>query len=58
MPKTSSGKVQRKLCRLQFLEGSLKAVGGWLGGPGSIRIETHWACGARGRVADQKEAVR
>jgi acyl-CoA synthetase (AMP-forming)/AMP-acid ligase II len=58
IPKTSSGKVQRKLCRLQFLEGGLKAVGSWLGGEGSIGIETHWACGARGRAAELKEVVR
>jgi acyl-CoA synthetase (AMP-forming)/AMP-acid ligase II len=31
VPKTSSGKIQRRLCRLQFLEGSLKPIGGWLG---------------------------
>jgi acyl-CoA synthetase (AMP-forming)/AMP-acid ligase II len=31
LPKTSSGKLQRKLCRLRFLEGSFELVGGWLG---------------------------
>jgi acyl-CoA synthetase (AMP-forming)/AMP-acid ligase II len=31
IPKTSSGKIQRQLCRLRFLEGSLEPIGGWLG---------------------------
>jgi acyl-CoA synthetase (AMP-forming)/AMP-acid ligase II len=29
IPKTSSGKVQRNLCRLQFLQGTLDAVAEW-----------------------------
>lgn len=29
VPKTSSGKVQRRLCRTQFLEGRLDALGEW-----------------------------
>jgi acyl-CoA synthetase (AMP-forming)/AMP-acid ligase II len=29
LPKTSSGKVQRKACKVQFLEGSLDLVGEW-----------------------------
>jgi acyl-CoA synthetase (AMP-forming)/AMP-acid ligase II len=29
IPKTSSGKVQRKACKSQFLEGSLEIVGEW-----------------------------
>jgi acyl-CoA synthetase (AMP-forming)/AMP-acid ligase II len=29
IPKTTSGKIQRRNCRAQFLEGSLEAVGTW-----------------------------
>ncbi|OZH55424.1 AMP-binding protein [Hydrocoleum sp. CS-953] len=29
IPKTTSGKIQRRLCRSQFLEGSLNLVGNW-----------------------------
>jgi acyl-CoA synthetase (AMP-forming)/AMP-acid ligase II len=29
IPKTSSGKIQRRACRTQFLEGSLNVVGEW-----------------------------
>ena len=27
--KTTSGKIQRRLCRIQFLEGTLNSVGNW-----------------------------
>ncbi len=29
IPKTTSGKIQRRLCRSQFLEGTLNSVGNW-----------------------------
>jgi acyl-CoA synthetase (AMP-forming)/AMP-acid ligase II len=29
IPKTTSGKIQRRACRTKFLEGSLDSVGQW-----------------------------
>ena len=40
VPKTSSGKVQRRLCRRHFLEGRLDAIGEWRNGAMSAH-----ACG-------------
>jgi acyl-CoA synthetase (AMP-forming)/AMP-acid ligase II len=30
LPKTSSGKIQRRTCRQQFLNGELAVVGEWM----------------------------
>jgi acyl-CoA synthetase (AMP-forming)/AMP-acid ligase II len=35
LPRTSSGKIQRRLCREQFLAGSLKGIGEWRSPEGS-----------------------
>lgn len=58
IPRTSSGKVHRKLCRLRFLDGSLEAVGGWLGNQSSIRIANNSGCGAWGCTTGHQEVLR
>lgn len=39
IPRTSSGKIQRRLCRKEYLEGTLQAIGRWRAAPATDELE-------------------
>ncbi|MGG6240880.1 AMP-binding protein [Nodosilinea sp. AN01ver1] len=57
MPKTSSGKVQRHLCRSMFLAGQFDVVHGWPAAEASQALATAEALNAEAHLDDMVEPV-
>jgi natural product biosynthesis luciferase-like monooxygenase protein len=58
LPKTSSGKIQRYVCRQQFLDGTLKVLATWQAAPSPVPLSSAQEGAGKSATANEQQDAR